>query len=245
MMKTKIKMPVLLCALIIPMFFCATSFADILIGSLGYGWQSWNGASLNEDGSPYWDNSSGDGSRKNVGYLLDNKFSDYPAFWGNSSGGFDTDIYFKKTSAYSGAALTVEIAGYANYNSFGWYEWDSSGYTLHQIFAGSDSAASAGTFAPSAEYGFYLLNKTGHLFMSQAGAWGSTDPSFQHFAVFQQDPGVYWLGIEDLPGGGDKDYNDMVVQVAAAPVPEPATMLLLGSGLIGLATAGRRKFMKK
>lgn len=59
--------------------------------------------------------------------------------------------------------------------------------------------------------------------------------------------GAYVIAFEDLPGGGDRDYNDLVVEVRgpldAPSVPAPATLVLLlgaGAGAVGLGSLRRR-----
>jgi hypothetical protein len=235
--------------------------ADTLVAPLGT-WQTM--VAPNQDGTPFWDDPSNDGSQLNVGYILTGTnppvsgyvtkdWIDYSTISSNnkgqmlvaSGGGAVNNVSFTNSSM-TGSYLIIEIAGNAGSNEFGIYDVNAQTFAGNHIaiFPGAATGGSNWSGVVSyPQYGFYILGPGG-LFLSDPTAYLTSADATSNFAFFQStlQPGYYYIGMEDLrqPIAGEGslgDYNDMVVQIYVrgdSTVPVPPTLVLLVSGLLGL-----------
>lgn len=153
------------------------------------------------------------------------------------------------SSALSGEStftIVAEGAGFRDRNIFGVY----SGNRLIDLFAGEAQTGDTITVniedvrsrLGSDSFGFYLKSPQGWFFADPA----KNSDGLGHMVAYEGSGRDLLIGFEDLNGGGDLDFEDFVVRVSArgtdpAPVPEPTTLLLLGSGMLGLAFARKAR----
>lgn len=135
--------------------------------------------------------------------------------------GFDVDLTDVETFPAGSYEITLyaEYAGYRDENESSWYKVGTSEFNV--IFYGPEGAAASGmidppyitkSFISNEEFGLSLWSpdQGGHRFFTETHL--NPDAPVKHAMVYQNldDPTMFLIGFENLEGGGDFDYNDMV-----------------------------------
>lgn len=182
----------------------------------------------------------------------------------------DPNLHFLQTGKMS-VTFVGEGAGYMS--KFGYFTYDNKGNVLTRgtIFNNASGSGYAGgmttggilkpgdtldigTFKAGTNVGFWL--QANGFNDPKAYTYYSLDAlnpdKIRHIAVVEADGHINY-GFEDLYGGGDKDYNDLVFRVSATPssaidktkipgnpAPGTAATVIISSGVVGFILLRRR-----
>ena len=163
-----------------------------------------------------------------------------------------TTILHSKTLS-STANTGVDVTGYPSLTHFSlefdYILGDRKGQVvvagLPDPISGNDEVDPYGGWFSDAGDGFqgFDANDVPTIWKQELTLTGSWTPFSVTDVVIPYDYDVLAVGFIAAGTSGFRGIDN--VSLSAKPVPEPTTMLLLGSGLVGLAGFGRKKFFKK
>jgi hypothetical protein len=150
------------------------------------------------------------------------------------------------------ASHTIHIVEFeADYNAFGSPAFNvnsrvsgtypGEGGTAAVTFQSWENATNGGAIPPGGTATSLLILPTPGF--SSGGSF-DTNSGGGVFNSFVPGAGLFSVTDETditMAGGGDMNFSN---HVTLSPVPEPATMLLLGSGLLGMGVYARKRFKK-
>ena len=169
----------------------------------------------------------------------------------NSTGGNPDGFMYARDTVGGGGGLLAGpgLSGDLSYLTS--IQWDEYVYNNSSYTRVSTSVRIIGTDGT-----IYQSDDT----LGAVGSWHTKSVSFLDTSAWIQISGMatfsetissaegLYLSLDTstrASGNYESGIDNVIIDGVTAPVPEPATILLLGTGLVGLAGFGKKKFSKK